>query len=327
MKRWPKWMFPLAVTMGLTMALAGGAVRGDEAGAADKFERDRQAILAMAGEYHVTFQFHETVGFAADYVPHEPHRSEALELVEVIEDRGDFISLQHILVVRDEETGEPRVVKHWRQDWAHEAARLTEYRGRRTWETAALSPGEVTGTWTQTVYQVDDSPRYAGIGRWIHVGDYSTWESQPTWRPLPRREYTTRDDYDVLQARNRHTITPTGWVHEQDNRKLVLDEGGAVQRVVAHELGLNLYERRDDADLSAARAYWRRTAGFWRQVREAWNDVLDEPGRISIAAEIEGRRLGQAMSDLVEEMDEVEAQAAVMRSAVRASIGRYVAVP
>ena len=38
--------------------------------------------------------------------------------------------------------------------------------------------------------------------------------AQRTWRPLPRREYTRRSDYNALDVVNRHTIVPGGWTHE-----------------------------------------------------------------------------------------------------------------
>lgn len=313
-----------------TLAGAEPACRAADPTSAAKFEQDRRAILAMAGEYRVTFQFHETIAREPGYTLHEPHRSDATELIAVIADRGDFISLQHILVALGEDGEQPQVVKHWRQDWTYEGHTLTEFRGRRIWETVQLNPAEVTGTWTQAVYQVDDSPRYAAVGRWVHLGASSTWESQTTWRPLPRREHTTRDDYHVLQARNRHTITPTGWVHEQDNQKLVLDGIGRPAGILAHESGLNVYERADDLDLAAARVYWQRTHAFWQQVRAAWDVVLQRPGRISLAAQIDGQRLGQVMTDLLTQSTDADAAPHTMThigEAIRAAIGRYVAVP
>ena len=42
----------------------------------------------------------ETVPFVPDYKPLEPKRSGGHEVVRVIEDRGDFISLQQILVMK-----------------------------------------------------------------------------------------------------------------------------------------------------------------------------------------------------------------------------------
>ncbi|MEO0965121.1 MAG: DUF6607 family protein [Planctomycetota bacterium] len=255
------------------------------------FEKDREAILAQAGDYRVKFQFQETVGIDPAYALKDPYTSGATEFVEVVEDAGDRIVLQHVLVMSDPEDpeAEPRVIKHWRQDWVYQDTEMVEYRGHRLFEKVTMSPAEVEGTWTQAVYQVDDSPRYESVGKWTHVGDRSAWESGETWRPLPRREYTKRDDYQVLVAKNRHTITPSGWVHEQDNYKLVLDEDGAPERVVAHESGLNVYDKVDDVDFSAGRSYWEDTQAYWQDVREMWIEAVDREGVTHVAVKVDDK--------------------------------------
>ena len=83
------------------------------------FVQDRGAILAMAGDYRVRFDFTETVPLLAGYQLADEKVSGGFEVVRVIEDEGDFISLQHILVVGPEEA--PVVVKPatcWNLDWA-----------------------------------------------------------------------------------------------------------------------------------------------------------------------------------------------------------------
>lgn len=309
----------------IVIALAPMTLSADEPTRDAKFEQDRAAILAMAGEYRVTFQFQETVAVEPGYELHEPYHAEAAELVEVLEDTGDFISLQHILMVpADEEGGEPQVVKHWRQDWTHEDTELNVFRGNRTWEHISLSPAEVEGAWTQAVYQVDDSPRYESVGRWTHVGGRSAWESGETWRPLPRRDYTKRNDYHVLVARNRHTITPNGWVHEQDNYKLILDDAGNPGKVLVHESGLNVYDKVDDVDFAAGRQYWDATSAYWQDVRVVWADILDAPGRVTLAAEVDDQRLHQvlfAMADDVREQGGYDS--AAMRDAIRRRISEF----
>src|SRR5690606_10448664 len=45
----------------------------------DKLERDRRAILAMAGEFRTTFDFLETVGFTPEFEPARPYQSWATE--------------------------------------------------------------------------------------------------------------------------------------------------------------------------------------------------------------------------------------------------------
>jgi hypothetical protein len=271
--------------------------------------RDRAAILAMAGEFEVTFQFQETVAVEPGYELKEPYRSAATEFVEVIEDTGDFISLQHVLVLHpSSEEGEvdedaaPRVVKHWRQDWTYQDTDLLKFRGNRTWEHVELDASDVAGTWSQAVYQVDDSPRYEAIGTWTHVGDRSAWESRETWRPLPRREFSKRSDYQVLVARNRHTITPAGWVHEQDNHKLILDAQGQPQAVLAHESGLNVYDRTDDIDFTAGRVYWDQTAAYWQDVRDIWADAFAAHETIRLKKEVDGEKLHAALFALAKEV-------------------------
>jgi hypothetical protein len=208
-----------------------------------------------------------------------------------VRDEPRFVSLQHLLVMfvrgQDGAAQGPFVVKHWRQDWRYEATSLLTHRGRNTWATERLSRGQAKGTWTQAVYQVDDSPRYAAYGRWQHFGNVSTWESGPTWRPLPRREFSVRQDYDVLIGTNRHTITPTGWVQEEENLKVVLDERGrpiASEPVLAKELGLNRYERLEGFDDSAARRYRERTEPFWSEVRDTWRDIAARHERFTLRA-------------------------------------------
>src|SRR6266404_768214 len=134
----------------------------------------------------------------------------------------------------------PFVTKHWRQDWRYESTELLAYQGRNTWAKKRLGRAQARGTWTQAVFQVDDSPRYQAYGRWEHFGNVSTWLSSTTWRPLPRREFSVRKDYEVLVGTNRHTITPTGWVQEEENLKLVLDDRGrptVAEPVLAKEIG------------------------------------------------------------------------------------------
>ncbi|MGH8717830.1 MAG: DUF6607 family protein [Burkholderiales bacterium] len=250
-----------------------------------KFERDRRAILAMAGGYRTSFDFLEVAGFTKDFKPGRPYQSWATEKVYVLEDRGDFISLQHLLVmfILDEKgrTQGPFVTKHWRQDWQHEPREQFVYRGNNTWEQVKVSEDERGGAWRQSVYQVDDSPRYSGVARWNHFGNYSSWESGEGWRPLPRREFSDRDDYDILASTNRHMILPTGWVPEQQNLKVALGEDGkprANEPVLAREFGYNRYERIKDHDWSAGDRYLERTEPLWKVVREQWSALLARKG-------------------------------------------------
>lgn len=274
-------------TKGTAVTLDAGPgeawARLHEAGLSAK-ERDRRAILAMAGEYRVSFDFIEVADFDGAYSPRKPYQSWGTEKVHVIEDRGDFISLQHLLVTKtvndDGSITGPLVTKHWRQDWQYEPASQFVYRGANTWQTVAVDADARQGAWSQSVFQVDDSPRYSGVGRWEHHGNYSTWTGGEGWRPLPRREYSVRDDYQALAGTNRHTITPTGWIHEQQNNKIALDANGvpvAGKPVVGREFGFNRYERIKEFDFSAGDRYLVATELLWRAVRAEWSVLLSGP--------------------------------------------------
>ena len=254
-------------------------------------ERDRRAILAMAGPYRVSFDFLEVVRYDPALKPDAPYQSWGTEYVFVAEDRPDFIALQHVLVMRmqlaDGKVSEPMVMRHWRQEWRHEAQSLLVYEGANTWARRAVPPPERRGAWVQSVLQVDDSPRYAARGRWQHERGVSTWISDETWRPLPRREFSVRKDYDVLVGTNRHTITPQGWVQEENNLKLALQ--GA--RYLGREYGVARYERIRDYDFSAGESYYVRTEPFWAEVRAAWRELEESRGRFSMRAPVDQAQL------------------------------------
>lgn len=246
-----------------------------------EYEADRQAILAMSGNYKVTFDFIETVAFDADYKLKDRKLSGGHEMVRVVEDTGDFISLQHILVVGSPD--QKFVVKHWRQDWAYEPEEVLVFIGGNAWEMREVPVTERAGKWSQTVYQVDDSPRYGAVAGWSHEDGVSEWTPAAEWRPLPRRDMTTRDDYHAVKAINRHAITPLGWVHEQDNSKLVLS---GEPSVLVREVGVNTYQKDDAFDFSVGEAYWEATADFWAGVRAEWTAM--EKGKDAFAITLKG---------------------------------------
>lgn len=245
-------------------------------------DKDRAAILTMQGEYKVGFHFEETVILQAGYEWHDPKDTGAFETVLVIEDEPGRIVLQHILV-----THSGHVVKHWRQDWFYETESRFEFVADQRWETRAIPEDKISKAWTQCVYEVSDAPRYCGTGKWNHRYGVSTWTSDRTWRPLPRREYTVRNDYNALNAENRHTVTALGWTHEQDNTKTIR-EGEKTKDTLVREFGFNDYRRIDGFDFTPAYNYWGKTKNYWRQVREAWAARLTNNKGVKINTAVDG---------------------------------------
>lgn len=242
-----------------------------------KLDKDRESIKDMTGCYKVTFNYSETFSPNADYEKQDNYSSWAYEYVKLIEDTPKHIKLQHLLIVNEDK--DPMIIKHWRQDWDYENTDFYVFEKRNNetggeeWKYVSKTPEEVAGQWTQSVYQVDDSPRYDGSATWVHYDGRNYWESEDA-APLPRREYSKRDDYNVLLRRNRHEITPYGWVHEQDNTKVLRKDG--TDTVITHEKGWNTYEKVDAAQCAPAEKWWQENQDIWKKVRLEWDKKFAE---------------------------------------------------
>ncbi len=263
-------------------ALAHGPI--DHGGSAQEqaaYEADRADILAMAGNFKVRFDMQESTAWMAGYEPLDRKISGGHESVRVIEDTGEKIVLQHLLVVEHE--GQTFVIKHWRQDWEYEPAKILVYSGPDSWTWEDVPERMRKGRWAQTVWQVDDSPRYAGWGQFETQGGVRRWRSNWTIRPLARRDAVRNPIYDRYRAINRHQPTPNGWIHWQDNIKMGMIDGEL--KPVVQEYVLNTYTRFDEYPVSAADEYWAATEGYWSAVRAEWDAIAEAKGGIHIEEE------------------------------------------
>ncbi len=301
------------------VAVEDGATRTRIEAAGTELERDRRAILAMAGEYEVRFAFDETVSLRPGYQRHEPYRSGAFETVLVIRNDPGQISLQHLLVSADGE----HVTKHWRQDWTWQAAQRFEFSQDQVWRVRPISDPTTRGAWTQCVHEVNDAPRYCGTGRWNHRHGVSTWTSDRSWRPLPRREYTRRSDYNALDVENRHTITPGGWTHEQDNTKTLRD-GERIVHTLVREFGFNDYRRVEGFDFSPAYDYWQATRDYWARVRRQWQRRLQAHGGLQLKTPVDGMAM---IAPLFELADQARRGQAVPDTRIAAVFDAWVGPP
>lgn len=302
----------LAVTAPALAAPAGPAAVAPAYG--DK-TRDRAAILEMAGTFKVTFDMRETVPFVAGYEPLKPKLSGGHEVVRVVIDTPDVIGLQHLLVVEDEK-GKPMVIKHWRQDWAWQPASLLAYVGPGRWALTPVPAAAAKGAWSQTVYQTDDSPRYAGIGRWRYDDGVTRWMSEETSRPLARRDATRKPPYDHYIGTNRHALTPSGWVHEQDNAKIGVKDGKP--QTFVHEVLINSYVPATDFPAKAADDYWVATRDYWAAVRAGWDKAIAAGKGLKLGEEADsGSSTGHQLMLLADDIvsGEVKADAAKTEAA------------
>lgn len=255
---------------------------------------DVKSIKAMCGCYEIKFNFAETFNYpkdSANYKASKVKHETALEWAQLIEDGSDKISIQHLLIV-----GKGHIVKHWRQDWLFENTKLYDYNGFEDWKFKSLPKDKVKGQWTQKVYEVDDKPRYEGSSSWIHADGRHYWENT-TNAPLPRREYTQRSDYNITKRTNVHEIIKDGWIHDQDNDKIIRDEKGN-EYVLAQEKGHNTYTKVDDSKCEAAQKWWVANQEFWKKVRTKWNAEFAKNKDIKLKSDIDGKPLYMHLSKL-----------------------------
>lgn len=248
-----------------------------------KFDQDREAIKSLAGTYKVTFNYAETFSPDRQYKFHDRHRSSAKELALIIEDSPKKIVIQHLLVIRDS-----MIIKHWREDWTYEDQEILVYDKEDSWKKVTLSVNDVKGKWTQKVYQVDDSPRYQAYGTWVHVDGRHQWQSNCD-SPLPRREHSERSDYNVLNRGNNVYLTATGWMFEQDNKKIIRTADG--DKLLAMEKGLEEFTKVGPEGFAYAQSWWKENEKFWKDARETWAQVISENKMVKIQPKVDNKVL------------------------------------
>jgi hypothetical protein len=260
-----------------------------------KHKQDIEAIKKMCGCFEISFNFAETFNYVEDslYMPSKTYITSGLELAKLIVDENDKISIQHILQVGPPSS--PYVIKHWRQDWLFENTNLYLYNANNQWLFEEKSKKGVKGQWTQKVYQVDDSPRYEGSGSWVHVDGKSYWENI-TPAPLPRRELTVRSDYNLTMRGNRHEITDFGWVHDQDNKKIVR-RNNKNDVIIAEEKGYSSYVQVEDSRCFAADKWWKENSKKWTNVRDKWNEIYTRNQDLSLKNKVNNKLLYKYLFD------------------------------
>jgi hypothetical protein len=149
--------------------------------------------------------------------------------------------------------------------------------------------------------------------------------SDETWRPLPRREWSVRSDYQVLLGTNRHTVNATGWTQEENNLKTALTAERnirATQPHLAREYGVARYERIRDTDFNEADHYYESTKAFWRQVQQTWSEIFVANKTVTLRAAVDQQGLFKPLfqhADAIAEgkLASKQDDAAVIRSALR----------
>ena len=281
---------------------------------------DKSSIDKLCGCFAVTFNYAET--FTNDtnntFKSHPRDNRPVTEYELPIIKTPKRVVIQHILVVPG-----GMVIKHWREDWDFEKTVRWEYVKDHTWKKVKLSPKEVKDTWTQSVWEVTDAPRYMGAGKWVNLNNQTFWLNT-TDAPLPRREYTTRKDYNVMNRTNRLVVSDQGYIHEQDNKKIIRTDNTA-DSLLAEEKGYNDYVRLPEGKCESAKKFWSGyKAAFWADVRSNWDDILDKANFIQLKGKVDGKRMYESLDDL--ENAQTKANPIDRKAAIRQLMDKYVVI-
>lgn len=284
---------------------------------ADVSADDSVAIKAQTGCYHVTFTSKETSVTDPNYPTRSPDfHEEGIEWITVDNEANGRIELQHVLATSDG----PQ--KHWTQVWRYAPQAYWPFRGPLVWQKTAL--GDTTGQWAQYVGQVDDSPRYECVAPWGRESRGAYWECE-TWTPLPRREFSQRSDYNVLERRNRHQLTSDGWVHEQHNRKLLVTRNGNTTdvREIARELTVNTYHKIEANRCQDVEQWWRRNRSVWQPIKGVWSRLMSTETELRLQAKVNGETLWMRLFDLADDAITRSLPSAEIETRADAEIKRF----
>jgi hypothetical protein len=239
-------------------------------------------------------------------------------LIIPIETGDRKIVLQHLLVVSDS-----MIIKHWREDWTYEDPIIWKYDGNKIWKKQELKPSDIKGRWTQSVWEVSDAPRYQGISEWVRTDGQLFWQNT-TDAPLPRREYKVRKDYNILRRTNRIILNDSGWVHEQDNQKIIRNNG--VDKLLVEEKGINSYRKIDDKHCAAAKQFWERNKNYWAHVRNIWNEYAGEHSLIELQTRVDGKVLHEYLDELLDQFSKGEVKEDALNEKIKILLSKFLSM-
>lgn len=278
-------------------------------------QSDIANIEKLCGCYSVNFRYAETFSPSESYKYHDREEMNAVELVLPVEKSDKKYVLQHLLVINDS-----IVIKHWREEWLYESPVIYEYTGDRVWTKKTLAADAVKNKWTQTVWEVSDEPRYQGISPWIINDGKTYWESTAD-APLPRREYTVRSDYNVMKRHNRIILTDNGYVHEQDNDKILRE--GKTEKLIAQEKGYNSYFKMDDTECKAAEEWWKKNEQFWTVIRHEWEKRISDADVVKLHAKADDQMLHEHFNVLWKEWRDKKLKSPELETKVNEVLAKF----
>ena len=117
-------------------------------------------------------------------------------------------------------------------------------------------------------------------------------------------------------------ITDTGYLHEQDNQKIIRTSGK--DQLLVEEKGLNTYKRIDEKECAAALVYWEKNKDYWGRVRKIWSDYLDTHASVSLKNKIDNKFLHEYLIAQAKEYAENKISQEEVGTRIKNEIARFI---
>jgi hypothetical protein len=254
------------------------------ANAQETFDQEKKAIEAMAGCFHVDYNFTEVESLQPDYKiddrVYDVNKNKTVnEWIYPIHVSPTHVRLQHVLFSTDEngkieagEDGKPFYMRHQAEDWEYQPDYLYDFTSPAHWSPVALDAG--SGKWVRKITNLDDGPRYHCAAAWDMSKKYPEWTCD-NYAPIPGREFRDmkRKDYQGLKRSTRLIQYGNHWLERQNNIKVIHTPD--VKKDIARESGKSWYLRVNQDECEGAKAWADERTAFWEVSRKVWMNVLD----------------------------------------------------
>jgi hypothetical protein len=117
-------------------------------------------------------------------------------------------------------------------------------------------------------------------------------------------------------------ITDSGYLHEQDNQKII--RYGDADQLLVEEKGHNRYKRIADKECAVAKEYWEKNKNYWSKVRKFWADYTSTHNIIELKNKIDGKLLHEYLLALAKEYTEKKLSDVEIDSRIKAEISRFI---
>jgi hypothetical protein len=126
-----------------------------------------------------------------------------------------------------------------------------------------------------------------------------------------------------LRRGNRIVLNDSGYVHEQDNQKII--RTGKTDKLLVEEKGINSYVRLKDSECLAAKVYWEKNQAYWAKVRAAWDEYLAKHSNITLQDKIDGKVLHEHLFAMAKDYSSNKIAAGEIDTKIKEGVLKYIA--